>query len=164
MRRLLHLLALFVGMLLGTTLLGQNIELTLRYNLVLSRFEVYARPDATNAGFTWGPSQISLVVPAAVPNSAITMTSVNAGAWLDNSRVYAPAADPVHDFHGVGSLGAVTNLVNGQETLLFYFSLPGGNCVSGIRLFINGSDPDSSAPGMLGGDFGNVIDLSLIHI
>ncbi len=162
MRRPLHLLAFFWALLFGTTLLGQNLELTLSYNLALSRFEVYARPDASNPAFTWGPSQISIVVPASVPNSAISITSVSAGAWLDNSLIYAPAADPVHDFHGIGSSGAITNLVSGQEILLFHFNLPGGNCVSGLRLFINGSDPDSSAPGMLGGDFGNTIDNGMI--
>lgn len=162
MRRFLCLL-FFCGVLFsGTSLLAQNIELTLRYNLNLSRFEVYARPDATISGFTWGPSQVSLVVPASISNSAFTITSVNGGAWQDNSRVYAPSADPAHDFHGVGSLGAITDLVSGQEVLLFYFNLPLNDCTPGLRLFINGSDPDSEAPGMLGGDFGNTIDNGLI--
>lgn len=158
MRRFLCLLTFFVVLLSGTSLLGQNIELTLRYNLTLARFEVYALPDATIPAFTWGPSQITIVVPASVPNNAITITSVNGGAWLDNSRVYAPGADPAHDFHGVGTLGAITDLVSGQEILLFYFNLPVNDCTPGLRLFINGSDPDSEAPGMLGGDFANTID------
>jgi len=162
MRRPLHFLAFCGALFWGTTLLGQQIELTLRYNLALSRFEVYARPTASNPTFTWGPSQISLLIPASVPNGLISITSANAGAWADTPPVYAPAADPAHDFHGVGSGGAPTNLVAGQELLLFHFSLPGGNCVPGLRLFINGSDPDSSAPGMLGGDFSNTIDNGML--
>jgi hypothetical protein len=86
------------------------------------------------------------------------VTSVNAGAWLDNSLVYAPAAQPANDFHGVGSNGAPVNLVANTEILLFHFTLPGGGCTDGLRLFVNGSDPNSAAAGMGGGDFGNTID------
>lgn len=139
-------------------MVGQNIELTLRYNIPLARYEVYARPDATNPAFTWGPSQITIVVPPSISNTAFTINSVNAGAWLDNSRVYVPTADPAHDFHGVGSLGSSVDFTSGQEVLIFYFSLPGGACTPGLRLFINGTDPNSAAPGMGGGDFANTID------
>ncbi|MBK9490354.1 MAG: hypothetical protein IPO07_17420 [Haliscomenobacter sp.] len=158
MRRSLQLLAFLGLMLLGGALVGQNIELTLRYNIPLTRYEVYARPDATNPAFTWGPSQITIVVPPSISNTAFTINSVNAGAWLDNSRVYAPTADPAHDFHGVGSLGSSVDFTSGQEVLIFYFSLPGGACTPGLRLFINGTDPNSAAPGMGGGDFANTID------
>lgn len=140
-------------------LLGQapNLELTLRYNPTLTRYEVYALPDASQSVFNWGPAQISIVVPENVDNAAFAVTSVAGGAWQDNSRVYAPAADPAHDFHGVGSLGAITNLMQGVEKLIFHFTIPGGGCVSGLRLFENASDPDSSQPGMSGGDFSNTI-------
>ncbi|AEE49991.1 hypothetical protein [Haliscomenobacter hydrossis] len=158
MRRSLQLLAFLGLMLLGGALVGQNIELTLRYNIPLARYEVYARPDATNPAFTWGPSQITIVVPPSISNTAFTINSVNAGAWLDNSRVYVPTADPAHDFHGVGSLGSSVDFTSGQEVLIFYFSLPGGACTPGLRLFINGTDPNSAAPGMGGGDFANTID------
>jgi hypothetical protein len=145
--------------LVGTALFGQApyLQLTLRYNPTLTRYEVYALPDATQSVFNWGPSQISIVAPAAVPDAAFTVTLVAGGAWLDNSQVYAPSVDPAHDFHGVGSLGAITSLVQGVEKLIFHFTLPGGGCTSGLRLFINDVDPNSSAAGMNGGDFSNTI-------
>jgi hypothetical protein len=56
-----------------------------------------------------------------------------------------------------GPLGASTALQAGVELLIFHFTLPGANCVPGIRLYINGSDPNSAADGMQGGDFSNTI-------
>ena len=142
--------------LLGGVLFGQNLEFTLRYNIPLARYEVYARPSSTNATFAWGPSQISIVAPAIVPDAAFTITSVSAGAWQDNSIIIAPTVTPGFDYHGVGSLGAPTNLVMNVEKLIFHFTITGG-CYAGLRLFINGSDPNSAAPGMGGGDFSNTV-------
>jgi hypothetical protein len=145
---------------LSLTGLAQTVDYTLRYSIPLSRYEVYARPTSTTTAsftFNWGSSQVSVVVPASVANSAFNVTSLEAGAWIDNSRVYAPSSAPQSDFHGIGSTGNIIELTGGQEKLLFYFTLPGGSCVPGLRLFINGSDPDSSAPGMQGGDFSNTM-------
>nr|WP_290934653.1 hypothetical protein [Haliscomenobacter sp.] len=41
--------------------------------------------------------------------------------------------------------------------MIFHFTLPGGGCVDGIRLFNNGSDPNSAAPGMGAGDYSNTV-------
>ena len=138
-------------------MLAQNLQLTVRYNLALSRYEVYALPSSSNGSFFWGPSQISLVVPAAIPDADLVITSVEAGAWDDNSNAFAPGAAPGSDFHGVGSLGAPVNFTSGVEKLIFHFTLPGGGCVEGIRLFNNGTDPNSAAPGMGGGDYRNTV-------
>ncbi|MGH1434589.1 MAG: hypothetical protein ACRBG0_09035, partial [Lewinella sp.] len=155
MKKFLQLFLLFV---LGISALqAQDLEFTLRYDLGNERYEVYVRPTADVANFFWGPSQISIVAPASVADVPFVVTSVAAGAWIDNSQVYAPAADPGSDFHGVGSLGASTVLTAGQETLIFYFELPGEECVPGFRLFVNGSDPDSNAPGMMNSDYFNTI-------
>lgn len=150
-------LVLFLSV--GMPLFGQApyLQLTLRYNLALTRYEVYALPSATQTIYNWGPAQISIVTPASVPNSAFTVTSTAGGAWLDNSQIYAPTVDPIHDFHGVGSLGAPTPLVQGVEKLIFHFTIQGGICASGLRLFVNATDPDSGAPGMQGGDFANTV-------
>lgn len=134
-----------------------NLELTLRYNLSLTRYEAFARPDATLSGFNWGPSQITVVAPASVVDAAFVVTPVAAGAWQDNSRIYAPSSAPGSDFHAVGALGAQVSLSAGVELLLFHFTIPGGGCTPGLRLFINGVDPNSSAPGMNGGDFTNTV-------
>jgi hypothetical protein len=152
--RLLFFSILFVGAAFGQ---APNLMLNIRYNLTLARYEVFALPDATQSIFNWGPSQITVVVPSSVPNEALIITSAAGGVWIDNSRIYDPAAAPGLDFHGVGSLGALTPLVSGVERLIFHFTLPGGGCTPGLRLFINGVDPDSSAPGFFGGDFANTI-------
>ncbi|WP_339837315.1 Ig-like domain-containing protein, partial [uncultured Flavobacterium sp.] len=152
------------GLILLVNFLGysQDIDLTLKYNTTLNRYEVYARPDFTQNSFTWGPSQISVLVPESVANSPLqNLTSFNAGNWGDNSIIYAPTPQPQSDFHGVDSGGALTNLVAGQELLIFSFTINGG-CTPGLRLFNNGVDPDSSVPGMFGGDFRNSIDNGMI--
>jgi hypothetical protein len=136
-----------------------TVELTVRWSTTANRYEVYARPSFTQANFPWGPSQISVVVPNSAPNASLAVSSVAAGAWSDASKVYAPTpAQPTNDFHGVESSGAAINLTAGQESLIFTFTFPDGQCRDGIRLFVNGTDPASSANGMLGGDFRNSIN------
>ncbi len=139
----------------------QKIDLTLKYNSGLNRYEVYARPDFTQNNFTWGPSQISIVTPNSLADVPLTITSFEAGNWGDNSTIYSPTVQTQNDFHGVESGGALTNLVSGVEILIFTFVLP-DNCVNGLRLFNNGIDPDSSQPVMFGGDFSSTIDNGMI--
>ncbi|MCX6218559.1 hypothetical protein [Spirosoma sp.] len=133
------------------------IDLTLRYNIGQSRYEVYARPTFSQANFNWGSAQVSVAAPASIANSPFVVTSVAGGGWDDVSQVYAPAVASTLDFHGIGSQGKKIDLVTNQETLLFYFTLPQGNCVPGLRLYVNGSDPNSAGAGMQGGDFTNVV-------
>lgn len=147
-----------------TSFLGysqQEIDLTLKYNSSLNRYEVYARPNFTLNNFTWGPSQISIVTPSSLADNPLTILSNQAGNWGDNSVIYAPSVQAQNDFHGIESGGALINLVSGVETLIFSFALPDG-CVNGLRLFNNGIDPDSSQAGMFGGDFSNTIDNGMI--
>jgi len=140
----------------GGYLQGQNIDFTLRYDATTSKYEVYGRPDFDDPFFfVGGGNQISLVFPASVEDSPIAVQTVNGGLWLDNSQVYAPTADPSHDFHSIASNGSGVSFVNGEELLLFTFMITGTSCVAGIRLFENASDPQSNAPGMGGGDFNN---------
>ncbi|MVM31633.1 hypothetical protein GO755_16420 [Spirosoma sp. HMF4905] len=138
----------------GLTSFAQNVDYTLRYNTGLSRYEVYTRPSFTQAQYNWGSTQVSVVTPSSVTDSPFTINSVAAGGWTDNSEVYNVQGS---DFHGIGSNGLKVDLTSGQETLLFSFTLPGGQCVPGLRLYINGSDPNSSAAGMQGGDFANTM-------
>lgn len=134
-----------------------GVQFTLRWNTTNNRYEVYAKPNFSANNFTWGPSQIGLVLPESTPNQVINITSISAGSWVDKSRVFAPLADTAHDYHGLVSDGDLINLTNGVESLLFTFTLPDGQCRNGVRLFVNGSDPASSAAGMAGGDFKNSI-------
>ncbi|MEZ0538343.1 hypothetical protein [Fibrella arboris] len=148
-------LCLFVYLLcLGLTGMAQTVEYTLRYNIPLSRYEVYGRPNFTQAQYNWGSAQVSVVTPSSLANAAFSINSVAAGGWTDNSQAYGVLGS---DFHGIGSNGLKVDLTSGVETLLFTFVLPGGVCLPGLRLFINGSDPDSSVAGMQGGDFANTM-------
>lgn len=136
----------------------QQLDLTVRFNTSNSKYEVFAKPNFTQNNFTWGPSQISVLVPESFPNQALLITSHAAGSWGDNSIVYAPSASSNYDFHGLDTSGALTNFVANQEKLIFSFLSPTGTCISGVRLYVNGTDPDSSQPGMSGGDFSNTIN------
>ena len=154
MKTLCLIIAFFA---IGLTSYAQNtIDLTLRYNLAQSRYEVYARPNFSQTNFLWGSAQITVVAPASVANSAFSVVSVAAGGWNDPSPLYAPTAAPSLDFHGIGTTGNKTTVVANQELLLFTFTLPGNACVSGLRLFVNGSDPGPN-PTTMSGDFLNVI-------
>jgi hypothetical protein len=136
---------------------GQNqVDLTLRYNLALSRYEVYARPNFSQTDFLWGSSQITVVAPASIANAAFSISSLEGGGWEDSSPIYAPTAAPSLDFHGIGSSGKKITLVANQEILLFTFTLPNAACVNGLRLYVNGTDPASN-PATMPGDFTNVI-------
>ncbi|WP_170069471.1 hypothetical protein [Spirosoma pollinicola] len=148
------ILLIFSLLSLALTGLAQTVEYTLRYNIALSRYEAYGRPNFTQSQYNWGSAQVSVVTPTSVANSAFTINSVAAGGWVDNSQIYGVQN---LDFHAVGSNGLKVDLVSGQETLLFTFVLPGGVCTPGLRLFVNGSDPNSSAAGMQGGDFANTM-------
>jgi len=156
MKNYLQLL-LCIGMFLcSIPLWGQQIDYTLKYNLTSNEYEVYGKPDfSDNRFFVGGGSQISLVLPESIFDSPLLITTVAGGAWFDNSQIYAPTADPAHDFHGIASNGSTMVWVSGEETLLFKFSIPGSECIDGIRLFENASDPKDTDPGMSGGDFRN---------
>jgi hypothetical protein len=162
MKKILFLSVL--GFMSFTSFAQGTIDLSVKWNSALSRYEVYARPNFSSPSFTWGISQITVVVPASAPDALLTINSVNAGGWSLNasSQVFAPAASPNNDFNGVLSSGQPVALTAGQETLLFTLTFPDGLCRDGVRLFVNASDPSSSAPGMKGGDYKNAIDNGLV--
>ena len=89
----------------------QDIDFTIRYDITNSRYEVYAKPNFTQNNFTWGPSQISVLVPTSFPDQPLLLTSHAGGSWGDSSIVYAPSSSPNFDFHGVQTGGQLTNLV-----------------------------------------------------
>lgn len=133
--------------------IGQStITIRMAYNTDQNRYEVYARPTFTAKGFSFGPSQVSVVMPVAAPDDVLAIRSTSAGTWADNSMVLKPTAAPQSDFHGISTQGGKADLTAAQELLLFDFALKQG-FLSGVRLFVNGSDPDSDKPGMQGGDF-----------
>lgn len=139
-----------------------TVDLTVRWNTTQNRYEVYARPNFSRASFTWGSSQVTVVTPASAPNVALNITSANAGGWSTFNQIFAPTAASTLDFHSVISSGQPVAFTTGQEILLFSFTFPDGLCRDGLRLFVNTSDPSSSAAGMQGGDFKNAIDNGLV--
>ncbi|MUV04189.1 T9SS type B sorting domain-containing protein [Flavobacterium rakeshii] len=158
MRSFLLKILLLGGILFSTQYLhSQQIDLTLKYVSATNMYEVYARPDFTQANFFLaGGSQITVVVPAVVNDGALSITTVDGGPWSDNSQVYAPGADSASDYHGVATNGSTVDLVANDELLLFRFTLAMG-CVNDVRLYNNSLDPGPSDTGMNGADFGNYV-------
>lgn len=139
-----------------TVLLGcftasaQQIDYRVTYNAATSQYEVYVKPTFSNPSFRFATgSQLTIVLPAAAPNSPVTITSsVAGGPWTNNSQVYAPAAQPANDFQAIVSGGStVFALTASNETELFTFTT--ASCVAGIRMYENGTD----ANGMQGNDW-----------
>lgn len=145
----------------GVTLAQRGLELTLKYNEISDKYEVYAKPNFTKRDFFLGPSQITLLLPSSVADEKLRILNTDGGAWDDNSIVYAPAANVTKDFHGISTLGAKVDFVEGNETHLFSFSLSKEMNPSEVYLFENGKDPNSSASGMKGGDFYNSLNDAL---
>ncbi len=135
---------------------AQQLDFELRYNDAAALYEVYATPDSSNTRyFVGGGSQLSIVLPQDLADIPLEITTIAGGLWTDNSTIYAPAADHIHDFHGIASNGAMVNFVEEEPLLLFTFELPGGICRSDIRLFENAEDLNPNAAGMNGSDFRN---------
>jgi hypothetical protein len=141
-----------------------NVDLTLVFNASTAEYEVYARSATSETFSMGGGSQISVVLPANIANTALAIVDAAGGPWTDNSQIYAPTAQPISDFHGIATNGTqpIIAFTAGDEVLLFKFALPGG-CNAGVRLYRNAAegaaprDPDSNGAGMQGGDFENYL-------
>jgi hypothetical protein len=148
--------------------LGRIVTLYMNYDTVSGLYTVFGKPNFTTTGTQFvmsGSSQISIVLPASEPDSDLSITSLPGagGVWSENSFVvpgiYAPASMPDSDFHSVNITGSSPVLWSaGVPKPLFRFSLGGGVCVPGVRLYINLTDPQSSDPSLNGSDFTNLIE------
>jgi hypothetical protein len=136
----------------------KGIELTLKYNAESEKYEVYAKANFTKKDFLLGPSQITLILPASVGDEKLRIFNSDGGTWEDNSTVFSPTVTNTVDYHAISTLGAKTDLVEGNESLLFYFSLPKTVAPSEVKIYENGIDPNSASAGMKGGDFSNSIN------
>jgi hypothetical protein len=135
----------------------QKITLKIKYNSEENNFGVYAKANFTRRNFLWGPSQITITLPASLPNEKLRIKNLDGGTWEDNSLIFAPEVNNTRDFHGLSSSGNKTDLVENNEILLFYFSISEKVVANEVRLFDNNKDPKSSDKGMNGGDFQNSI-------
>lgn len=156
-------LQLFIVLVLATLVSdAQNVDFTIKYNEPTSEYEVYAKSDVDfPIFFVGGGSQISLVLPATIPDKRLIVETVAGGPWLDNSQIYSSQAHPTGDFHGIASNGSMISLKKGEEKLMFTFVLPSLEEQKDIRLFDNNKDPQSDAVGMGGGDFNNYFACAL---
>ncbi len=95
-----------------------------------------------------------------------TYTGTKPCTWTITNSVFQPIAQPESNFYSlVGAFSPASffnNLATGDTVKLFsvkvFNKLTGEaphDCGTGVRFFINGVDPDSSAPGMNLGDFSN---------
>jgi hypothetical protein len=135
----------------------KKLNLTVKFDKEFERYEVFVKPNFSERNFTWGPSQISLVLPSNVLIEKIKISNVDGGTWEDNSVIQAPEISPENSFHGIASGGDKTDIVEGYESVLFYFTLPKNVNSDKVRVFDNELDPKSDANGMMGGDFRNTI-------
>jgi len=106
-----------------------------------------------------GSSQISIVTPASVSTAGLVVNCISpcgVSPWTANTFVNAPPAAPGNNFVAIATLGGnMGNIANGASVTLFTFTLTGG-CDENVRLFINGTDPNSGQmPG--GQDFSNTL-------
>ena len=149
---------------------AQTVEYELIYNEMSCNYEAHAHVISGSAVFPSTiptPSKFSVVVPAAVSDGSLNVVFTSNPpfmSWSDGNIIYAPAVDPAHDYHSFkiagGSGGnAYPTFAEGDDILLFAFSLPDGECGSGIRLYINGVDPSDADNGMGGIDFSQSLQL-----
>ncbi|MGH1434483.1 MAG: hypothetical protein ACRBG0_08495, partial [Lewinella sp.] len=158
MKNLIQTLLLFVSfILISVQLHAQSaVDYTILYNFDDAAYEVYVRPNFSETAFILGGgSQVSIVLPESVVDAPLAVTPVNGGFWSDQSQVFAPAITPSLDYHSITTGGSMMVLMPSVEVHLFSFTIPGGACVEGVRLFDNTTDPDSSEPSMGGADFLN---------
>jgi hypothetical protein len=139
----------------------KKLNLMLKYDKEFDRYEVYVKPNFSQRNFTWGPAQISLILPSNVLVDKVIVRNVDGGSWDDTSILQAPEATPDYSYHGISTSGDKTDLVDDNESILFYFTLPKNVNPEKVRVFNNETDPKSSAVGMMGGDFRNtIVDMS----
>ena len=135
---------------------AQEVKFTLNYNEIVQRYEILGKPDFTDENFfVGGGSQLSILLPTGIVDYSLAIESVAGGPWTDNSQIYTPSVDRLHDYHGIATNGSRMIFEEGKETLLFHFKLPGNIPPNEVRLFNNLIDPSSDKPGMGGGDFCN---------
>lgn len=130
------------------------VQFNLKYNAVLDRFEVYFVSTLPFAPANVGPSVVSVAFSPVYNINAITVTSVNGGAWVAQDKITGTTGTlngkKVVGFESGGA--PIANVVAGTEYMLFNFTFgAGANCTGTLRMFVNTADP--SDPGGTFQDF-----------
>ncbi len=145
---------------ISTMLKAQTMQsfLEIKYNQTSCLYEahLHTQGNITPIDNLLATSGFCIVVPASVPNTPITCTSLSPGTWTDNTPVYnVQTFDGIKDYHKFATMGAQFNppLYAGADIILFTFSLPNSVCPDGVRMFENNSPspsptPDTNPPGL----------------
>lgn len=151
-----------------------SVNYQLKYNADSCWYDAFiiinAGSATTIARRTQTNAQYSLVVPT---GTTVTMrknymplrdnqtyTGTVPTPWTITTSVIAPSVTPDYDYHSItpnlSTASQYNDLFSGDTVKIFSFSVSRINdCGDSIRIFQNGVDPNSSAPGMGGGDFSN---------
>ncbi len=154
-----------------------SVNYRLKYNPDSCRYEAYvvinsgtattaARRAQTNAQYTIIVPQTDSIVNNEITSHAPYQNNFVAGSsttplnWNINEQLRAPAAAPGNRFYSITPALSPTSFYNnlspGDEIMLFSFKVSTiTTCGSGIRIFVNGTDPTSSDPGMQNSDWNN---------
>ena len=152
----------------------QSLNYHIRYNTTSCLFDcciIIIEGNATTAvQRAQFNSQYSIVVPTGSNVSIAKLrnpiqSNQNYGGtqpliWYVGSVVQNPESLPGSDIYSITPTLTPTsfynNLYEGDTIVLFSLNIsPVLDCGTGVRVFENGVDPDSGAPGMGGGDFSN---------
>lgn len=168
-----NIITLVFGLVFAWNLQGQTgpashpVRTELRYNNNTCLYEVWAH---VQSGLRLvvpfnipQPSKLTVILPTGTVSGSITnVTTHNPPGltWTNSNRVDNPGALPGYDLRaftipGGGAANGYPNFEGGQSFILFTFPLDMDNCTEGLRMYVNGSDPNSAAPGMLGLDLTN---------
>ncbi len=173
--KLTNLLYTFILVLFGTYLSAQisDVSYQLKYDTSTCRYDVHVilnRGQITeNNDRIQFNSLVSIIVPTGstmtIDESFMPLYNNADGNgtvpmnWVIGDTIVSPAAQPESDFYSVlPQLGTTSHynpgIASGDTIKLFSITVsPMTNCTTGIRLFENGVDPASDAPGMQLSDF-----------
>lgn len=150
-----------------------GVDFQIKYDTVQCRYDCYIIINSGSAisaiHRTQFSSQYSIVVPTGstveVAENFMPLkynqnyTGTDPQYWNVSSTIFAPDTMPQSDFFSITpSLSPVAqfnDLYTGDTVKIFSLNIttPSPTCDDEIRVFRNGIDPPSSAPGMDGGDF-----------
>ncbi len=162
----------------------KKVQYQLRYNPIDTAYDVYliihegkATSSNDRAQFN---AQISLLVPTETKlqvhklymplRNNINYDGTSPMKWILTNTVVSPISKPKYDFISFtpvlsnNDAHRYNNLAQGDSIKLFSVRPnPLPSCLTDIRLFENGLDPNSAAPGMQGGNFNNGFTIGSIE-
>lgn len=158
-----------------------SVDYQLKYDTAACQYDAYIIINAGSA--TTVPQRIqfnaqySIVVPTGTAlsvtqsymplQSNATYTGTTPLTWSAGTPIIAPAAQPESDFYSItpdlGITSHYNDLAAGDTVRIFSIAVDTVfDCSQGIRIYENGVDPDSNAPGMGMADFSNGFTLGSI--